>query len=202
MTKTTRRNLLRAAAAGGAAAVGLGPAAYGQEHAHGKDRPLSGNRAQATVAFGQWDADPANPFDRQPVNSDRFRNVHAVLPFEAVIEEGGAVSFIISGVHQVAIYSEEATLEHLQSVAVLPANQLPGVPPLFDYEPDRVYRGLDPRVLTYATLVTIPPATTPVNLLVQDRVETVNFPKRGKYLVICSVVPHLLEGMHGYVRVK
>ena len=90
MTKTTRRNLLRAAAAGGAAAVGLGPAAYGQEHAHGKDRPLSGNRAQATVAFGQWDADPANPFDRQPVNSDRFRNVHAVLPFEAVIEEGGA----------------------------------------------------------------------------------------------------------------
>ncbi len=209
MEKTTRRNLLRAAAAGGVAAAGLGAvirsertvAAVGQEE-HGQHRPISGNLAQATVSFGQWDANPDNAFDRQPVNSDRTRNIHALLPFEAEIKEGGAVSFIISGVHQVVIYNEGTELADIQLAAKDPANQIPGAPPLVQYLTGRFYRGLDPRVLTYATMVTIPPATTPTNLLVQDRVESVNFPEPGRYLVICGVVPHLLEGMHGYVTVR
>ena len=212
MARTTRRNLLRAAAAGSVAATGLGAvvgsekrvAARGRDqgHALGHDRPISGNRAQASVAFGQWDANPDAPFDRYPLNSDRTRNVHQHLPFEAEIEEGGAVSFIISGVHQVVVYVEGTELADIQAFAKVPANQFPGVPPLVNYLTGLVYRGLDPRLLTYATQVTIPPSTTPTNLLVQDRVESVNFPKPGRYLVICGVVPHLMEGMHGYVNVR
>jgi hypothetical protein len=62
---------------------------------------------------------------------------------------------------------------------------LPPTPPgLVEYTPDRVFRGLSPAVTTL------------------DRVESVNFLQPGRYLVVCGVVPHFNEGMHGYVNVK
>jgi plastocyanin len=30
----------------------------------------------------------------------------------------------------------------------------------------------------------------------------VNFKEPGRYLVVCGVRPHFIEGMHGYVDVK
>jgi hypothetical protein len=218
MERTSRRNLLRAAAVGGVAASGLGAvlgtgrtaAAAAQnsgrkgdddEHKHGDDddEPLSGRRAQATVSFGQWSSNP--PFDRQPVNSDRTRNVHLMLPFEVEIDAGGAVSFIISGVHQILIYKGrkmEDLREEFDTTVPSPVIPPPPAPPLVNIATDRVYRGLDPRVLTYATLVGDPA----VPLLVEDRVESVNLSEPGRYLVVCGVLPHFLEGMHGYVRVR
>jgi hypothetical protein len=223
MEKTTRRRLLQAAAVGGATAVGLsaalgterGVAALGAadqksknddknegEHGHGHDdRPLSGRRSHVVVSFGQWDVDAANHLDRQPTGTDlenRVRNVHRVLPFEAEIEEGGAVSFIISGLHQILIYGPDRTLEEVQAGAM--GLNIPGVPPLVDYAVGRVYRGLDPRVLQYPPIVPQPPDTT--GFAVLDRVESVNFKERGRYLVVCGVRPHFDEGMHGYVRVR
>lgn len=204
MEKPSRRRLLKSVAAGGVAAAGLGPMlsastqSVEQDHGRGHDRPLEGRRAQATVSFGQWDADPARPFDRFPLNSDRTRNVHKVLPFEVEIEEGGAVSFIISGVHQILVYDDGRELEDVRTAAFTVGSIIPGGPGLIEYPIDRVYRGLDPRVLTYATLSGDPPAPT----MVQDRVESVNFATAGRYLVVCGVVPHFKEGMHGYVTVK
>jgi hypothetical protein len=225
MEKTTRRNLLRAAAAGGAAAAGLGAVLGSEravaalstanknkegsevdEHNHQPDvRPLSGkHHAQATVAFGQWDANPENPFDRQPVNNDRFRNIHKLLPFEVDIHQGGAVSFIISGLHQIMIYEDGTSYESLFAAwdqagrPLLPA--APPFPPLIDFATGRVYRGLDPRVLNY---LRPNPAPDPPSLVsTQDRVESVNFPAPGRYLVVCGVMGHFLEAMHGYVTVR
>jgi hypothetical protein len=222
MEKTTRRNLLKVAAVGGVAAAGLGtmlgsergvaaqsgrPEGNEEEHKHGddEDEPLTGKRAQASVSFGQWDANADVPFDRQPLNSDRTRNVHKLLPFEVEVDQGGAVSFFISGVHQILVYFER-TMEEVRAQydATTPPPLIlpPPGPPLVDIPTGRVYRGLDPRLLTYATLVTIPPSTTPTPLLVQDRVESVNFPKAGRYLVVCGLMPHFLESMHGYVEVR
>ena len=100
MEKTTRSNLLRAAAAGGVAAAGLGvpprPSARLPRSARVRRRASAttlrrhtsmtpakcrviGRRA--TVAFGQWDANPAAPLDRFPLSSDRTRNIHKLLPF-------------------------------------------------------------------------------------------------------------------------
>ena len=154
------------------------------------------------VSFGQWDVDPAAPLDRQPIgNNDenRLRNVHLVLPFEAEVDAGGAVSFIISGLHQIVIYGPGIEMEDVEGAA-LPANDLPGVPPLIDYAVGRVYRGPDPRVLQYAPLAVPPPLTNGV--LVLDRIEAVNFKEPGRYLVVCGVRGHFDEGMHGYVNVK
>jgi len=127
-----------------------------------------------------------------------------LLPFEADVDEGGAVNFIISGLHQVLIYRDTIELATLQAAAKDPANHVAGVPPLLNYVMGRVYRGLDPRALAYATLVPNPanPSLPPINLLDQDRSEAVNFAAAGRYLIVCGVVPHLLEGMHGYVTVR
>ena len=223
MKTTTRRNLLKAAAVGGVTATGLS-AVFGtergaalaaedqrglkpgeiKEHQH-NDRPRNDRRAYVQVAFGEWDVDPAVPFDRQPINTDtenRTRNVHAVLPFEVEIDAGGAVSFLISGVHQILIYGPGSKLEDVQAAWVLAGSPfLPPVPPgLVDFAEDRVYRGLNPFALQYVPLAP-PPADTNGNLVV-DRVESVNFKTPGRYLVVCGVRPHFIEGMHGYVRVK
>lgn len=209
MEKTTRRHLLRAAAVGGVTATGL-IAALGakeqapgssQEHAH-DNNPFTGPRAHVLVSFGQWDVDPARPFDRHPINTateNRTRNVHLLLPFEVDIDAGGAVSFVISGVHQILIYAGR-TLAEVQAGFKTSGTTLPPVPPgLVEYTPDRVYRGLNPFALQYQPLAE-PQADTPNNMVV-DRVEGVNFKEPGRYLVVCGVVPHFNEGMHGYVNV-
>ena len=213
MEPTTRRSLLKAAAIGGATATGLAAVfaaersaaaqkpGQGSDHAH-DNRPLTDKRALAVVSFGQWDVDPDAPLDRQPIGTDlenRVRNVHHMLPFEVEIAAGGAVSFVISGLHQILIYGPGRSLADVQAGAAA-TSPIPGVPPLVDYPTDRVYRGVDPRVLQYPPLVPPPAETTGV--LVADRVESVNFKEPGRYLVVCGVLPHFLEGMHGYVKVK
>src|SRR5688572_27380851 len=118
MQKPSRRHWLKAAAVGGVTAAGLGAMVAsstsaaaqkpgdGSDHAH-DNRPLTDKRSHVVVSFGQWDVDPARPLDRWPINEEvetRTRNIHLHLPFEAEVDAGGAVSFIISGFHQVLIY--------------------------------------------------------------------------------------------------
>ncbi len=212
MKKTTRRNLLRTAAASGVAATGLGavlgserslaalgsaqPARDDEEHEHGaKGGALSGSRAHVAVSFGQWEATASNPLDRHRVNSPNGRNVHKVLPFETEIEAGGAVSFIISGAHQVLIYDDGTKLSDVQEI--VPVGTI-----LVDDPHNRIYRGLDPGALSYVDLPPASPGGPPIAVTVRDRVEAVNFPEPGRYLVVCGVVFHFREGMHGFVNVR
>jgi plastocyanin len=204
MEKTTRRHLLKAAAVGGVTATGLS-AVFGSDrgiatlganeqqpsnenpHAH-DNRPNSGHGARAVVTFGQWEVDQLDargPLDRATTPAPPpNRNVHKVLPFEVTIDQGGAVSFIISGFHQIMIY-EGRELKDVQDAWAANPVILPPVPPgLVEYSTDRVYRGPSPD--------TVGP----------DRVESVNFLHVGRYLVVCGVVPHFREGMAGYVNVK
>lgn len=213
MEKTTRRNLLKAAALGSVTATGLSAALgaeqlpdQGSEHAH-DNRPLSDKRAHTVVSFGQWDVNPANPLDREPINTElenRTRNIHLHVPFEAEVDAGGAVSFIISGVHQVLIYGPGLDLDDVKTgfvAAGSPINVQPApLPPMINYATGRVYRGLNPFALQYLPLAA-PPPNTPNNMVV-DRVESVNFKEPGRYLVVCGVKPHFDTDMHGYVNVK
>ena len=219
MEKTTRRNLLKAAAIGGVTATGLSAAlgaeqkpGQGNEHAH-DNRPLTDKRAHVVVSFGQWDVDPARPLDRWPINEEvetRTRNIHLQLPYEAEIDAGGAVSFIISGFHQILIYGPGRELEEVKAAAAgLNLPPFGPFPPLVNYLEDLVYRGLDPWVLQYLPLPLIPgppplPAPPPPGTAnpVVDRIESVNFKVPGRYLVICGVRPHFDTDMHGYVNVK
>src|SRR5687767_10280157 len=148
MHKTTRRNLLRAAA-GGAAAAGIGLAALPRglaaspgtddSHAHGQPG-LEGKHSAATMTFGAWSSTP--PLDRFKAAPPPNRNVHVLQPNEVDIQEGGTVNFIISGFHLVMVYGDGT--EKADIVPTLDSTSTP--PGLIDDPNNRIYRGLDPRV--------------------------------------------------------
>jgi hypothetical protein len=168
------------------------------EHAHGgHDDDIQGPLANATVSFGAWETDP--PIDRFPNNSPRDRNHHHLMPSETTIKAGGSVNFIISGFHHLLVYGDGTKPEDInRTLLVAPTTQ--PVPPLINDPTNRVYRGLDPSVLPQL------PGSTPTQPL-QDRVEVVRFPNKGRYLVMCGVLPHFFDAptgqflMFGYVRV-
>jgi hypothetical protein len=170
-----------------------------QEHGHdGKHDDMEGPLSSATVSFGQWNLDP--PFDRFPNNSDRTRNNHQLIPGVVDIKVGGCVNFIISGFHHILIYDDGTKPADINKDATIPTTVQPG-PPLINDPVKRIYRGLDPSVFPML------PGSTPPQPL-QDRVEVVRFPDRGKFLVICGVQPHFFDAatgqfiMFGYVRVR
>lgn len=150
------------------------------QHDHAQvDGPL----AQASVSFGQW----MTPLSRFPSVNDRTRNQHLLIPYVATIQAGGSVNFIIAGFHEVLIYAPGTQLGDVDGTKLAAATGTPppggAFPPLVNDDTNRVYRGLDP------------------SLFPQDRVESVTLAEKGTYLVVCGVLPHFQEGMHGFVKV-
>jgi plastocyanin len=157
-------------------------AATGRQHDHDQ---VTGPLASATVSFGQW----LTPLDRFGTNPPPTVNQHLLIPYTATIKAGGSVNFVISGLHLVAIYQPGTTVEELQAVIGSdPALGLviePGLPfgGFLNQPAGRIYRGLDPRPLT------------------RDRVEVVTLADPGTYLVVCGVIAHLGDAMHGWIKV-
>jgi plastocyanin len=101
------------------------------------------------------------------------------------IKAGGTVNYIISGLHQVQVYAPGTTVDHLLAASAGAGGTVPlgpGLPPVLNVAEGRVFRGI-------------------VNPGTPDRVEVVHFPQPGTYLVVCGILPHLVEGMYGWVRV-
>jgi plastocyanin len=185
MSKTSRRNLLKGAAAGSVAA-GLGltikpNAAATEKRAAGahNHKPISGPLSNEVVSFGQWPTDP--PLDRFPnLGAPARPNGHQLIPNEVKIKAGGTVNFIIAGVHHILVYDDGTQPGDINANLVVPGT----APPLIDDPTNRIYRGLNP--------IGMP----------QDRVEVVQFSKPGTYLVICGVRPHFVnDQMFGFVKV-
>jgi hypothetical protein len=198
MRKTTRRHLLQAAAAGGVTAVGLGAAKLGAtgenamrgEHAGHQAGGDQERRTNHTVSFGNWSPSPESPIDRMTGDPNpRTRNGHFLIPSPVQVHEGDTVSFVISGFHNLLVYGPGTEPTDIDRTKLL---LVAGFPPLIDDPQNRVYRGNDPRAM---------PA-------VQDRVEVVAFHERGRYLVMCGVLPHFFDAatgsfvMFGYVDVQ
>lgn len=139
--------------------------------------------ASATVSFGQWMSSP--PLDRYPnFGGSPTTNVHALTPNVVTIKAGGSVNFIVSGLHNIAIYDDGVQPTEINTALTTPTTSPnPPILPIINDPNRRIYRGVDP------------------SLQARDRVEVVNFSEPGTYLVICGVLPHFQEGMYGYVRV-
>jgi len=209
--KTTRRNLLKIAAAGGvSAALGVAiktemeaqsPSEEPEDaHSHGHeddDRdPISGPLAQATVTFGQWPTSPP-ALDRLGVANPGNRNIHQLIPNEVKIQAGGTVVFIITGFHNVVVY-DNGTEPGDINVSLTPPAPLNF---LIDDPNHRIYSGLSPAGVPANFFGGgVPAAAIPAPP--QERSESVNFPKPGRYLVICGVRGHFVtDKMFGFVRV-
>jgi hypothetical protein len=175
---------------------------------------IDGPLANATVSFGEWQADPSlPPLDRILADPPAgARNTHELMPQTTTIQAGGSVNFIISGGHIVAVYDDGTQPEDI-GLAIeppcafpLPASgilspcspinaPLPGGTPIAGgilSDPNgRIYRGAFLNV-------------TPVR---RDGVEVVQFAKPGTYLVICARKDHFLNpttgqfDMFGFVKV-
>ena len=168
------------AVAGGALAGSLAQgSAEAQEHHH---TPVSGPLANATVSFGAW----PQPQDRLDLPAGvPPPNVHQLIPNVTTIKAGGTVNFIVAGFHNIAIYGNGKTPDSINDAIRRDVpNAPPGFPQLIDDPDDRMFRGIA--------------SFPPVNV---DRVEVVQFPEKGRYLVICAFVPHFEDGMWGWVKV-
>jgi plastocyanin len=151
-------------------------------------------KANATVSFGAWQTDP--PLDRFPTSSPPDGNEHRVIPHQVNIKAGGAVNFIISGLHQVIVYDAGTRPRDIDTTNTTPSTGIPAGVALINDANHRLYRGLDP-----SRLHLVDPQGG--SLGVRDRVEVVHFLKPGKYLVICGVHGHFVEDrMFGFVRVR
>jgi len=190
MAKTTRRNLLKVAAAGGVSAV-LGVAT--KTEARAQQQYMFGPPA-ATATFGFFPVD--STVDRMQVANPGNRNGHQMGPFQVTIRAGGMVNFIIDGNHQVVVYDDGIQPRNINADLVLPSP----LNNLIDDPNGRIYRGLSPTGVPANFFGPgVPAAAIPAPP--QDRIETVSFPKPGTYLVICAVRGHFLGGMFGYVIV-
>ena len=205
MEKTTRRNLLKVAAAGGVSAA-LGAATKTEARAQQSSAPddtqihshqgisMMGPIPGATVSFGFFPAD--STVDRMQVLSPGNRNGHVMIPNQVTIRAGGMVNFIVAGNHQVVVYDDGIQPRDINSNLVLP----PPLNNLLDDPRGRIYRGASPSPIPAnffgpgLPAVDIPAAPS-------DRCEAVSFPKPGAYLVICNVRTHFIGGMYGYVIV-
>lgn len=124
--KTSRRNVLKLAAAGS-----FTTALSGQD----EHKEIQGPLAQATVSFGQWRTDtPLDRLDGVPPTA----NNHQLVPNQVTIKAGGAVNFVIAGFHNVMVYDDGTQPQDIDTTKLRDSL-------LIDDPNNRIYRGLDPR---------------------------------------------------------
>ena len=140
-------------------------------------RAAGDHREVVTVMFGAGlnTAQPAS----NPAN-------HHVLPQTIRVKTGGVVNFVVAGFHQIFVYDPGMTPESL----VVPVSGT-----FINDTFNLYYTG----ILPAGGSSNIPATVNPSNA--SNRVEPVSFSAPGKYLVICNVRGHFLNGMWEYVIV-
>jgi hypothetical protein len=151
---------------------------HNDQHEHSSEHG-KGNRLSVTVSFG------AGLNTAQPGNSAN----HHILPPLIKIAQGGVVNFAVAGFHQIMVYQPGVRAADI----ALPAD----ASALFiNFTPNLFYRGIAP---AGGPPPGNPPTIEPSNA--SNRIESVSYPQKGRYLVICNVRPHFVDGMYAYVQV-
>jgi plastocyanin len=138
----------------------------------------------ASVDFGRDDL--GSPFPPPSGHDQSGHSRDSLFPQEVVIDKGGTVTFVMgfSGVHEAAIYAPGTSPKDINaSLLAPPAAGCPPVPTINDPNhriaivADQVCEGGNPA-----------PSWT--------------FNTPGRYLVICTFLPHFQAGMYGWVTVR
>jgi plastocyanin len=138
----------------------------------------------ATIDFGRDDL--GSPFPPPSGHDASGHSRDSLFPREVVIDKGGTVTFVmgVSGVHEVAIYE-------------------PGTKP-----GDINATLLDPPAPTCPPVPTINDPNNRIAIVSDQLCEggspapTWTFTAPGRYLVICTFLPHFEVGMYGWVTVR
>lgn len=142
--------------------------------------PMAATPLSATMQFGLEDVGTGYP---PPTGHDSSWHANdTIVPQTVVIDKGGTVTFNLVGIHELAIYGNGKQPQDVSLANLIPHPCDPtNLPPLIDDGVDRIgvySAGCGPRTYTQT------------------------FPDPGKYLVICSVVPHFQAKMYGWVTVR
>jgi hypothetical protein len=116
---------------------------------------------------------------------------HHVLPSEIKVRQGGVVHFLVSGFHMLVVYEPGTKPEDI----VVPASGTFINDPTATPPSNAFYFGINPQGGPLNTGST----TNPLNG--SNRQESVSFSDLGRYLVICNVRQHFLDGMFAFVKV-
>ena len=129
---------------------------------------------------------------------------HAILPMEIKVKVGGVVNFAVAGFHDIIIFKKGFKREDLDpyipatGTFIFPRDPAVAITGALQPIANEVYyRGINP---AGGPPVAPAPGGNPSN--VSNRSEPVSFSEPGTYLVICNVLPHLLDGMFAYVNVS
>ena len=154
------------------------PSAAGGSLAAGASSPLS-----ATVRFGNDSV--GSPFPPPSGHDQSGHGRDNLIPRTAVIDQGGTVTFVMGGpIHQVGIYKDGTRPQDV----LLAGATIGGCPPV-----PYITGAADPNLVA---IVGQPPCGGGA-FSVQY---TFNTP--GRYLVICTFIPHFNVGMYGWVEVR
>jgi hypothetical protein len=160
--------------------------------AHDRDDDNIPNRATVTFGTGNNNSAPGNTPNHHILPKEiKVRISKARKLSGEVVSVPASVNFIVSGFHWIWVYKPGVKLQEV--VDHIPAG-------LFvNYDVNVFAKGIFP-----GTPTAVPPfsdaAPFPLGAT-QNRTDSIAFDKPGRYLVICNVAPHLVDGMYAWVRV-
>ena len=169
--------LVLAAACAQPGSTPSGPTAVGGSSA--VSSPLS-----ATVRFGNDTVGSKFP---TPTGHDQSGHARDnLIPRTVVIDQGGTVTFEMGGrVHQVGIYDDGTTPEQVSRAGAAPKAGCPPAPYITGVG--------DPNLVTILGQPICAGGAATVSY---------TFQTPGRYLVICTFIPHLDLAMYGWVEVR
>ena len=171
-----------------------------EDHHKGRDGDREQVPASITVAFGTGNnnAQAGNTPNHHIIPQQfKVRITKARKLDGTVVVVPATVNFIVSGFHWAWVYQDGISLEEV--VANIPN---PPTGPFVNYE---VITGGVSNVFAKGIFPGTPPgfldgAAFPLSPT-QNRTDTIPFSTPGKYLVICNVRGHFIDGMYAWIRV-
>ena len=144
-----------------------------------------------TVAFGTGlnNSGPGNVANQHILPQEFTVRITKAKKLDGtVVFVPATVNFIVSGFHWAWVYNSGVTLATVQ--ANIPATGL-----LVNYDVGVFAKGVNPGTPPVFADASVNPSGA------RNRTDSFAFATPGRYLVICNVRPHLLDGMYAWVNV-
>ena len=144
-----------------------------------------------TVAFGAGlnTAQPGNTPNHHVIPQEFTVKITKAKKLDGtVVFVPATVNFIVSGFHWAWVYNNGVTLADVK--AHVPAAGL-----FVNYDVDVFAKGVNPGTPPTFADASVNPSG------VMNRTDSFGFSTPGRYLVICNVLPHFVDGMYAWINV-
>jgi hypothetical protein len=160
------------------------------DHDHDKGKDKTPARITVTFGTGNNNAAAGNTPNHHILPQEfKVRITKAKKLDGTVVDVPATVNFIVSGFHWAWVYQPGVTLD------VVRAN-VPAAGTFVNYDVNVFAKGVFPGTPPLFADATLFPLSS-----AQNRTDSFAFSTPGKYLVICNVRGHFLDGMYAWVRV-